>query len=165
MKTSRSFVLATAALVVGFFAARWCFAQRAPPEPPVSDFGSGQQLTSFLSHLQESQQTNTLKKFNDYELASFAARYHRDLDETLAILQRFRDGHTNEAYELLEGRLNTDIIAFVIRYRLLPVSARDWRGLKILREARDYRAKFPSKHRYPSFDEREAADALKILDE
>ena len=82
---------------------------------------------------------------------------------TLAILQRLRDGRTNEAYELLEGRLNTDIIGFVASYRQLLASVRDQPGLKVLGQARGYRAKFPFKHRYPSVDEG-VADAFKILD-
>jgi hypothetical protein len=168
MRTSRAFALAAAALVVGFFAARWCFAQpsdQTPRKEPASyDFGAMKQLESFVSHLQDTKQTNTLKRFNDYSTASLASRHYADLGVTLAILQRLRDERTNQAYELLEGRLSTDIIGFVASYRELPASAREQPGLKVLGQARDYRAKFPSKHRYPNVDEG-VADAFKILDE
>ena len=96
--------------------------------------------------------------------ASHTLQHYSDLGVTLAILQRLRDGRTNQAYELLEGRLSTDVIGFVGSYRDLPASVRDQPGLKVLGQARDYRAKFPFKERYPSVDER-VADGFKILDE
>jgi hypothetical protein len=65
---------------------------------------------------------------------------------------------------LLEGRLDTDIVGFVSSYRQLPASVRGREALKVLQYARDYRAKFPFKHRYPSVDEG-VADAFKVLDE
>ena len=168
MKTSRAFALAAAALVVGFFAARLCFAQpsgQTPLKEPASyDFGALQKLTSFVTYLEDTKQTNTLQRFNDYTTASLASHHYADLGVTLAILQRLRDGRTNQAYELLEGRLNTDIVGFVASYRELPASVRDQPGLKVLGQARDYRAKYPFKHRYPSVDEG-VADAFKILDE
>jgi|SRR5215469_13311533 len=168
MKTSRAFTLAAAALFVGFFAARWCFAQpsiQMPRKEPESyDFGAVQQLESFVSYLQETKQTNTLKRFDDLSNAMVASQNNADLGETLMILQRLRDGRTNQAYELLEGRLDTDIIGFVASYRQLPMSLRDQPGLKALQLARNYRARFPFKHEYPSVDEG-VANAFKILDE
>src|SRR5438477_4687633 len=116
MKTSRAFTLAAAALVVGFLAARWCSAQPAKQpsakEPASYDFGALQQLESFISYLQDTKQTNILQRFEDYSNASLASRHYADLGVTLAILQRLRDGRTNQAYELLEGNLNTDIVGF-----------------------------------------------------
>ncbi len=168
MKISRAFALAAAALAVGFLAARWCAAQ-SPNQPPAKepanyDFGTLQQLTSFVTYLQDAKQTNLLQRFNDYSNASMASQRYSDLGVTLAILQRLRDGRTNQAYELLEGRLDTDIIGFVASYRELPASAREQPGLKVLGWARDYRAKYPFKHRYPNVDAG-VADAFKILDE
>jgi hypothetical protein len=168
MKTSRAFALAAAALAAGFLAARWCTAQpsnQPPAKVPASyDFGALQQLDSFVTHLQDTKQTNTLQRFNDYMNASLASQHYSDLGVTLAILQRLRDGRTNQAYELLEGRLDTDIVGFVRSYRELPVSAREQPGLKALGWTRDYRTKYPFKHRYPEVDEG-VADAFKILDE
>src|SRR5262245_6280596 len=168
MRTSRAFSLAAAALVAGFLAARWGVAQpssQTPRKEPTSyDFGALQKLTSLVTYLRDTKQTNTLQRFNDYTTASLASQHYADLGMTLAILQRLRDGRTNQAYELLEGRLNTDIIGFVASYRELPASARDQPGLKALGQARDYRAKFAFKHRYPNVDEA-VADAFKILEE
>ena len=168
MKTSRAIALATVAFVVGCFAARWFFPQpsgQAARKGPVKyGFGTMQQLESFYVYLQETKQTNILQRFNDYTTASLASRHYADLGVTLAILQRLRDGRTNDAYELLEGRLDTDIVGFVFSYRELPASAKEQPGLKVLGFARDYRAKFPFKHRSPIVDEA-VADACKILDE
>jgi hypothetical protein len=133
-------------------------------QPASYDFGALQRLESFVTYLQDSKQTNILQQFNDYMNASLASRHYADLGATLNILQRLRDGRTNEAYELLEGQLNTDIIGFVRSYRELPASAREQPGLKVLGQAKDYRAKYPFKHRYPSVDEG-VADAFKTLDE
>ncbi|MGA2542891.1 MAG: hypothetical protein ABSG78_15180 [Verrucomicrobiota bacterium] len=168
MKTSRAFALAAAALIAGFLMARLCVAQPSnqpfAKEPASYDFGALQQLASFASYLQDTKQTNTLQRFNDFLSASTASQLGADLGVTLAILQRLRDGRTNEAYELLEGRFDTDIIGFVASYRELPASAREQPGLKVLGWARDYRVKFRFKHRYANVDDG-VAEAFKILDE
>jgi hypothetical protein len=168
MKPSIAFALAGGALVFGILIARWCPAQTsdasAKKEQPTYDFGALQQLTSFVSYLQDTKQTNTLQRFNDYMNASVASRNYADVGVTLGILQRLRDGRTNGAYELLEGQLDTAIIGFVGCYRELPVSAQRQPGLKVLQQARDYRAKFPFKHRYADVDTA-VGDAFKVLDE
>lgn len=167
MKASRAFALTAAGLAVGFLTARWCAAQlsdQPPTKGPGSyDFGALQQLSSFVTYLQDTKQTNILQKYHDLSTASLASRHYADLGVTLAVLQRFRDGRTNQAYELLEGQLDSDIIGFVASYRELPASAREQPGLKVLGWARDYRAKHPFKHRYPNVDDG-VADAFKILD-
>jgi hypothetical protein len=167
MKTSRAFALGATALVIGFLAARWCAAQsaRQPSKEPATDsYIALHQLESFVAYLQDTKQTNTLQRFNEYSTVNIASQNSADLGVTLAILQRLRDGRTNEALELLEGRVSTDIVGFVASYRELPASLRAKISLKPLEYARDYRAKFPFKHRYPNVDEG-VADAFKILDE
>lgn len=167
MKTLRAIALAMAALAIGFLAARWCTAQpsnHVPAKAPDRyDFGAMQQLVSFLSYLKDTGQTNTLQRFNDYMNASLASRHNADLGIILSVLQRLRDGRTNEAYGLLEVQLDGNIVGLVASYRNLPASARGPADLKILGEAKDYRAKYPFKHQYPNMDE-EMADAFKILD-
>ena len=173
MKTPHVFALATAALGIGFLTARWCTAQPSvqPPavkatcnEPANYDFGSMEQLASFIAYLQATGQTNTLQRWHDLTAASLAARHSVDMGMTLAILERLRDGRTNQACELLEGQLDADIVCFVASYRELPTSAREQPGLKVLNWARDYRAKNPFKAQYPYADDG-VADAFKILDE
>lgn len=168
MKTARTCIFIAAAIAAGFLTARWCAAQpseRLPNKQPRNyDFGALDQLAAFVAHLQETKQTNTLQRFNDLETASLTSRQLADLGVTLAILQRLRDGRTNEAYELLEGRLDTDILGFVRGYRDLPPSSQDQKSLKTLERARDYRAKHPFKHRYQNVDEG-VVEAFKLLDE
>ena len=168
MKTSRAFALAATALALGFLASRWCAAQSQNQshvkEPASYDFGALQQLESFVTYLQETKQTNTLQRFNDYMNASLASRHYADLGMTLGILQRLRDGRTNTAYDLLEGQLDTAIIGFVNSYRELPPSAQKNSGLKVLQQASDYRAKFPFTHPYAEVDTAVAA-AFNILGE
>lgn len=173
MKTPHVFALAAAALGIGFLTARWCPAQPPvrlaavqPPcnEPANYDFGAMQQLTSFIAYLQATGQTNTLQRWHDLTAASLATRHSADMGTTLAILERLRDGRTNQACELLEGQLDADIVCFVASYRELPASAREQPGLKVLNWARDYRARNPFKAQYPFADDG-VADAFKILDE
>jgi hypothetical protein len=168
MKTSRAFTLAAAALAVGFFTARWCAAQPSnqplSKEPTSYDFGALQQLESFITYLQDTKQTNILQRFNDYSNASLASRHYADLGVTLAILQRLRDGCTNQAYQLLEGNLDADIVGFAASYRELPASLRNQTSLKVLGWARDYRTKYPSQHRSKIVDDG-VANAFKILDD
>jgi hypothetical protein len=168
MKKTRAFALAAAALAVGFFAAHLCFAQpsgQTPEKKPVRyDFGAMQQLESFVTYLNETKQTNILQRFNDYTTASLASQHSADLARTMIILKSLRDGRTNQAYDLLEGQLSGDIIAFVAIYRELPASAREQPGLKILELARDYRAKYPFKHPDQILNDG-VADAFKILNE
>jgi hypothetical protein len=168
MKISRGFILISAALVLGFLAARWCAAQSANPQSARETKGdyavAVRQLESFVTYLQETKQTNVLERFNNYMNTSLATQQSADLGLTLAILQRLRDGRTNSAMELLEGRLNSDITGFVAVYRELPTSLREKMSLKPLAYAREYRVKFPFKHKYPIVDEG-VVEALKVLDE
>lgn len=163
MKTLRILTLTVAALAIGFSAARWCSAQPSK-EPTGYDFGALQQLESFLTYLQETKQTNTLHRFETYGNATMASRLYADLGVTLAVLQRLRDGQTNSAYELLEGRLDSDLIGFVSSYRELPTTLQSQGSLKVIGYMKEYRAKFPFKHRYQEVDQG-VADAFKILDE
>src|SRR5258708_6360084 len=168
MKTLRAIALVATALVIGFLAARWCAAQsvRQPSgkEPATDSYVALHELESFVTYLQDTKQTNTLQRFNEYSTATIVSQNSADLGVTVAILQRLRDGRTNEAFELLEGRVSTDIVGFVASYRELPASLREKMSLKPVQYARDYRAKFPFKHRYPKVDQG-VAEAFKILDE
>lgn len=129
MKTSRVLAFVGAALVVGILAARWCAAQPAYQtsikEPTTDNYISIRQLESFVASLQDNKQTNSLMRFNDFLNASITSHNSADLGMTLAILQRLRDGRTNEAFALLEDKVSTDIIGFVASYRELPVSLRE----------------------------------------
>lgn len=167
MRTTRLLLLVILALG-GLLAARWGVAQStnraSAGNTKTYDFGALEQMVSFCSYLQETKQTNALERFNVYAGASTASQQYADLGLTLAILERLRSGRTNEAYELLEGQLNSEVIGFVACYRELPLALREQGSLKVLKAARDYRGKHPFKHRYPEVDEG-VAGAFRILDE
>lgn len=168
MKKSRAFALALAALIIGFAAARWCAAQPSNQpsgkESTTYDFGAMQQLESFVAYLQDTKQTNSLQRFNDYSNASLASRHMADLGVTVIILQRLRDGRTNQACELLEGGLDSHIVAFAASYRELPASLRKQGNLKPLAMAKEYRAKHPPQN-HSQIGDAAVADAFKLLDE
>lgn len=153
--------------MIGFLAARWCSAQpsnqASANEPTSYDFGALQQFGSFVTYLQDTKQTNTLNRFNDLENARLVSQKYADMGVTLAILQRLRDGRTNQAYELLEGNLDADIIGFAASYRELPDSLRNQTSLKALGWARDYRVKYSSSNHSQIVDDG-VADVFKILD-
>jgi hypothetical protein len=167
MKHSRTFALVSLSLGIGFLAARWCAAQSAQQssqKPKADDFGALQQLESFVTHLQNNGQRDNLLRFSDYLNASLASRDCADLGMTLAVLQRFRDGRTNEAYRILEDRLDTYITGLAGSYRQLPPQLQAQGNLKVLEDAKEYRAKFPFKCNDPALDKR-VSDAFKLLDE
>ena len=82
-----------------------------------------------------------------------ALQQSADMGVTLHILMALREGRTTNAIELLEGRLDTDIIGFAASFRAMPEAQREWLGLHSLSEARWYRDKFPHKHRYQNVDD------------
>src|SRR5713101_6663863 len=79
MKTPRSFAFITAALIIGFLAIRWGAAQPArqlPPDEPKTDYAFGlRELESFVSYLQDTKQTNALRRFNDYSNATIVSEH------------------------------------------------------------------------------------------
>jgi hypothetical protein len=167
MKTTRTFVSIALALSTGFVAVWWCAAQTSAPakKPVTGDRNPAlDRLNALVSYLETNKQTNTLKLFYEYSNASIAQQNSADIGVTLHILMALREGRTTNAMELLEGRLDTEIIGFAASYKELPSTQREWLGLQPLSEARWYRTKFPHKHRYQSVDEG-VAEALKVLDE
>ena len=167
MKTTPTFVLIALALSTGFVAAWWCAAQiSAPAKKPVTGDSNRalDRLNALVSYLETNKQTNTLRLFYEYSNASIAQQHSADIGVTLHILMALREGRTTNAIELLEGRLDTDIIGFAASYKELPSTQREWLGLHSLWEARWYRTKFPHKHRYQNVGEG-VSKALKVLDD
>src|SRR5689334_20960643 len=106
-----SIVLVTAGMVATFCAARFCAAQsRLQAKHSVEDsYVAFHQLEAFVNYLRDTKQTNTLQRFNEYSTVSAASQQSSDLSMTVAILLRLREGRTNQALELLENRLTTDV--------------------------------------------------------
>src|SRR5262245_57322228 len=104
MNASRPYPLVTLALLVGLLVASWCGAQptrQLSERQGITDsYVSFHQLESFLAHLQETKQTETLRLFNDYSNVSIAQKSSVDIGHTLRLLAQLRAGHTNEIITL-----------------------------------------------------------------
>ena len=167
MKTSRSFALVSAALVIGFLAARWSFAQPGQPSSKESatDYYIGfHQLESFVAYLQDTKQTNALQRFYEYSNVTIASRSSADLGVRLHLLYQLRNGRTNEVIRMLEQQTRSDVVGFAASYRELPAALRVKIGLTALREARDYCRKYPVKSEHADVDEI-LSKAFTLLDE
>jgi hypothetical protein len=168
MKTSRVLTLVGLALIAGFLVSHLSTAQPAlqpPSKAAVTDDAFAlRQLESFVTYLQDTKQTNVLKRFGDYSDASIVSEKQADMGVTTAILVWLRDGHTNEAIHILETRLTGDAVGFAASYRELPGPVRETVRLATLEHARDYYRKFHVKENQPDVDQI-VANAFKLLDE
>lgn len=118
------------------------------------DYLLGQhQLEEFVSYLKTRKQEETLDRFQAFLHSWLASQQTTDVAVTLAVLQNLRDGHTNAAMERLERRLSSDIVGFTDSYNNLPASLREKVNFGVLRNAREYRAKFPVKPGKSSLDD------------
>lgn len=165
MKTTRTFVLIASVFCIGLIAVWWCSAQSSTPaKKPVTGNSNPalDRLTALVSYLEANKQTNALKLFDEYSSAAIAQQDSADMGVTLHILVALREGRTTNAIELLEGRLDTDIIGFASNFREMPEAQREWLGLHSLSEARWYRDKFPHKHPYQNVDDG-VAQAFQLL--
>jgi hypothetical protein len=120
-------------------------------------------LTALVSYLEANKETNALKLFNEYANAAGALQHSADIGVTLHVLTGLREGHTNEALQLLEFRLDSDIISFAANFKELPGAEQEWLGLHALSEARGYRTKYPPKHADENL-EASMAQAFQLLD-
>jgi len=164
MKTSRVSVLTALALLIGLIAACWCMAQPSHTEPATDNSIGSHQLESFVDYLQDTKQTNTLQRFNDYANVTIVSRSSADLGVRLHILDDIRNGRTNEAIRMLELQMRSDAVGFAASYRELPLGLRGKVGLTALREARDYCRKYPTENGQPDLDEI-LTNAFKLLDD
>jgi hypothetical protein len=170
MKTTIYIFFLILAVGIGFFAARWSAAQPANlssnKESAATQNNLGMdELVQLLSNLQETKQTNTSKLFSSYLNASLTMQHLGDISTTLITLKFLREGRTNEAIDLLDGQLDSDIIAFAASYRDLTTSQRGKINLKILQQCYDYRSKFP--HKWPDHPEMDGylTNAFNLLNE
>lgn len=167
MKKSNILLLITAALVIGFAASHWCFAQTShlsKKESTTDNYIAFHQLESFVGYLQDTGQTNTLQRFNEFATASSVSRAPADLGIRIHVLNCLRHGRTNEAIEMLEMQMRSDIVGFASGYRELPASTRNKVGLTAFRVARDYCGKYAVSTRHSDTDD-VLKNAFTLLDE
>jgi hypothetical protein len=167
MKTKTRFSMLVVGLVgtlaIGFLAACWAGEQPSHDESKRDYAFAVNELSSFVAYLQDTKQTNTLRRFGDFSNASLVSHTSAHMGVNLAILQILRDGRTNDAIEVLEGQVDTDAIVLANSYQALPGRLRDEVNLQLLERVRDYRIKHPFKHAYLEVDDG-VAKAFKILD-
>ncbi|MGH7969533.1 MAG: hypothetical protein ACREIC_12480, partial [Limisphaerales bacterium] len=165
MKRARAFTTIGIALGICLSVAWWCGAQVPAKGPVAGDLNPAlDRLAALVSCLEANHQTNALRLFNDYANSSIALQHSADMGIMLNVLEAIREGRTTNAIELLEGRLDTDIISFAGSYKELPWTQRRWLGLQSLSEARVYRDKFPRKNPYQNGDEG-VAQAFQLLND
>jgi len=164
MKRAHAFTSIGIALGIGLSAAWWCRAQvPVKTTVPQANNPALDRLAALVSCLEANHQTTALKLFNDYANASIALEHSADMGVMLHVLQAIREGRTTNAIEVLEGRLDTDIVSFAESYKELPWTQRRWLGLQSLAQARSYRDKFPNKRRSQNADDG-VTQAFQLLD-
>jgi len=167
MKSSRLFGLVAAALGIGFLTVGWCLAQPAhhasSKEPAADNYIGLHELENFVAYLQDTKQTNTLRRFNDYCNVTIVTRHSAELGVRLHVLNDLRSGRTNEAIRMLELQTTSDVVGFAASYRELPAGVREKVGLTAFKEARAYCNKYSVKNSNSDVDEF-LANAFKLLD-
>lgn len=154
-------------LSLGVLTALWSLAQSAKQnvakEPIKRGNNAGiDQLTAFVSYLEQNKQTNALRLFNEYSTASIALQNSVEIGVTLRLLLALREGRTNDAIESLEGKLDTAIVSLAASFRELPEAQQAMFSLHSLTNASWYRTKFPHKHPHKSIDA-SVAEAFELL--
>lgn len=164
MTTSRAPAFIAVALILGVLAACWCAGQSERQVSGKESTDSAialRQLEFLVTHLQETKQTNTLRLFINYSDASEAQQNASNVGLNLKVLMHLREGRTNEAIDMLEMRLTSDVVTCVARYQQLPPKLREKFSLMALHYARDYCRQYQVKSEYPDVnDYREKAFAI-----
>ena len=84
--------------------------------------------------------------FYDRWIQRYLARNARVcVGDSLANLNALRAGDTNQAAELLESQLDTQILALGAILQAMPVARRPAADIQLLARLRDYRVAFPRK--------------------
>lgn len=163
MKITRDLVLVVVALIVGFCAGCWFSGQsnrHANTRVSTTEGTSVavDKLNLLISYLQNNRETNAIKLFDDFETASIAIRSSADMGVRLHTLIDLREGRPNDAIQLMETMLKSDIITFAATFPKLSATQRQALGLGALSDANGYCTQFPQK------EDRGLAQAFALLD-
>jgi hypothetical protein len=169
MKTTKTIILFGLAICVGFLIAQLCRAEStnkiSNKETAYKEDVAMQELFSLYHYLKDTKQTNALKQLNDFLLYNDMQQRNFDLGLTGGILQKIREGNTDEALHFLENHLDMSISLFGSGYNALPSRLRADVSLKPLKGAYDYRKKFPSKNSDSDLSGVGLTNAFKILNQ
>lgn len=163
MKITRDLVLVVVALIVGFCAGCWFSGQsnrHANTRVSTTEGTSVavDKLNLLISYLQNNRETNAIKLFDDFETASIAIRSSADMGVRLHTLIDLREGRANDAIQLMETMLKSDIITFAATFPKLSATQRQALGFGALSDAKWYCTEFPQK------EDRGLAQAFALLD-
>ena len=148
MKTGYLIIALGFALCAGCSTARQSQV-KAPSEISDKDGIYIQELSSLENYLHDTKQTKALNQLNHILAHNRAMQEDVELARTVAILNALRECKTNEMLQFFEGDLDAVIGGFGSEYRALPTAYQKQINLKPLREAQDYRVKFPLKRPDP----------------
>ncbi|HWD92802.1 MAG TPA: hypothetical protein VG938_10670 [Verrucomicrobiae bacterium] len=138
MKTLRPILLGAVALAIIGMMNRRSNAQATNAAENRGSFGKYEQLLLYLSKRGDS---NTIEQVHSFVIASDMEHNAGDIAMNVRILRDLRSGKTNEAIDLLETQLDGDLVTFAYPDSLKHDSKYD----KFLRQAKEYRTKYPHK--------------------
>lgn len=120
----------------------------AQPAQAQNDRGVLGQYEQLILSLDKRGDTNTAAQVADLVSAMQAERNATDIAMTVRVLHDFRSGHTNDAIQLLETRLDGALLTFSA-----PTNGpRNPKHDKILKMAKEYRTKHPHTAGVPEID-------------
>jgi hypothetical protein len=145
MKRQRFLFLFVSAITIAVVLSLRSTAQPTNAQEDRGVLGQYEQLVLSLSKRGE---TNTAAQVASLVSAIHAERDAADIAVTVFVLDSVRSGHTNDAIKMLETRLDGGLMTF----GTLSVNPRDSKYDKILKMAKDYRAKHPHTTGVPEID-------------
>lgn len=145
MKKLRLPLLMVSTLAIAIVISLRSTAQPAQAQDNRGVLGQYEQL---IASLYQRGDTNTAAQVANLVSAMNAERNATDIAMTVRVLNDLRSGHTNDAVQLLETRLDGALLTFSAPTN----SPRDPKHDKILKVAKDYRTKHPHTAGVPEID-------------
>jgi hypothetical protein len=150
MKNSRLFLLPVLAIGIGLLAARWSSAQtKTQASGKQADTGLAlHRLDLLVAHLEAKKDTKAIELLTDYQHALDGQQASAAIATNIRlILQKLREGRTQEVIEWQEGRLASDAVTLYASYNQITAATRDKLSLRSLGYVRDYFTKYPARTR------------------
>ncbi len=167
MKTSLKALIFGLLVLAQYGIGHWVTAQGGPQKPrsldPTNIDYALEELTSFLTYLEEAKLTNVSQRFGEYENASIISKESADIGMIAHALVDLRKGRTNDAIELLEIEMEGNAIGFAASYRELPDRIREKVSLQPLRDIRYYSTNYQFLRSDPELLDG-ITNALKLID-
>jgi hypothetical protein len=145
MKILRLILFIAAIIALASFMGHQATAQPTNLTEDKGVLGKYEQLFQSLSKRGD---TNTLAAISDLLSSIDAEKDATEITMTVRVLESLRSGHTNDAFRLLETRLDGALITFGAP----SDSPRDTKYDNILKAAKAYRTKYPHSSGNPNVD-------------